>query len=136
MITLERHIGRQRCETCNAEFTVVSGPVFEDRHPFGSYIVGLHGHSSEGRVAQLALALLDRREPEASPIAVALEVSATPREFHMTVVDWTESAWAGESYLGRMLDRAEVVDNPLRPVVLDLAERVLRELSEVRSYFA
>ena len=136
MISLERHVGKQGCKVCDAEFVVVSGSVVEDGHPFGSYIVGLHGHSSEGRLAQLAVALLDRREPEAGPIAVALEVSATPREFRMTVVDWAESPWAGETYLGKMLDKADVVDNRLRPVVLDMVNRVLSELPEVRSYFA
>ncbi len=136
MITLEKQVGKHRCGVCNVEFTVLSGSVFENKHRFGSYIVGLHGHSSEGRIAQLAVALLDRREPEAAPIAVALEVSATPREFRMTVVDWSQSPWAEEAYLGRMLDRADVVDNHLRPVVLDMAERVLSGLSEVRSYFA
>ena len=136
MITLERHVGTQRCEVCSVEVAVLSGAVLENGRPFGSYIVGLHGHSSEGRVAQLAVGLLDRREPGASPIAVALEVSATPREFRIRVVDWAQSPWAGETYLGRMLDRADVVDNPLRPVLLEMADAVLRELSEVRSYFA
>ena len=136
MITVERHPGKHRCETCHVEFTVVSGAVLEDGHPLGSYIVGLHGHSSEGRLAQLALALLDRRDPQADPVAVALEVSATPREWRMTVVEWAQSAWAGETYLGRMLNRAEVVDNPLRSLLLDMADRVVRELPEVQSYFA
>jgi hypothetical protein len=136
VITLDRQVGKQRCGVCDVEFTVLSGPVLEDGHPFGSFIVGLHGHSRQARLAQLALALLDRREPEAAPIAVALEVSATPREFQITVVDWAQSPWAEETYLGRMLDRADVVDNPLRPVVLHLADRVLRELSEIQSYFA
>jgi hypothetical protein len=136
VITLERQVGQQRCEVCDADFAVVSGSVLEDGHPFGSFIVGLHGHLTEGRRAQLAVALLDRREPEASPIAVALDVSATPREFRMSVVDWAESPWAGETYLGKMLDKADVVDNRLRPVVLDMVNRVLSELPEVRSYFA
>jgi hypothetical protein len=136
VITVERHLGRQRCEKCEVEFTVVSGAVLEDGHPLGSYVVGLHGHSSESRLVQLALALLDRRDPAAAPVAVALEVSATPREWRMTVVEWERSAWAGETYLGRMLSRAEVLENPLRPLLLDMADRVLRVLPEVQSYLA
>lgn len=136
MIRVERHVGTQRCEKCNVEFTVVSGAVLELDHPLGSYIVGLHGHSSDVRLAQMALALLDRRAPEALPIAVALDVSATPRAFRLTVVDWAQSAWAGDTYLGRMLGRADVVDNPLMPLLLDMADRVLRELAEVQLYFA
>jgi hypothetical protein len=136
VITVERHVGTQRCQKCSVEFPVVSGAVREHRHPLGSYIVGLHGHASEGRLAQMALALLDRRAPEASPIAVALEVSATEREFRITVVEWAQSAWAEETYLGRMLGRSEILENPLRPLLLDMADRVLDELAEVRSYFA
>ena len=135
MIAVERQLGKQRCKTCGVEFTVVSGAILEDGHPFGSYIVGFHGDSSEGRVAQLALGFLDRRDPGAPPIAVALKVSATRREFNMTVTNWTQSPWGGETYLGRMLDKAEVVDNPLSPLLLDMADRVLRELPEVQAYF-
>ncbi len=136
MVTLQRHIGTHRCRTCNTEFTVVSGPLFENGHPYGSYIVGLHGHSDNGRLAQMALALLDRRQPEAPAVVVALEVSATARELRLKVVDWSQSEWAGDTYLGTMLDGDEVVDSPLRPVVSDVAHRVLRELSEVGSYLA
>jgi hypothetical protein len=136
VITVERHLGKHRCEACHVEFSVLSGAVLEKGHPLGSYILGLHGHSGEARLAQLALALLDRRDPSASPVAVALQVSATEREFQMTVVDWAESPWAGETYLGKMLERVEVVENPLRSLLLDMADRVLRELPEVESYFA
>ena len=135
MIAVEKQLGKQRCRTCGLDFTVVSGAILEDGHPFGSYIVGLHGDSSEGRLAQLALGFLDRRDPGAAPIAVAVKVSATPREFHMTVVDWAQSPWGGETYLGRMLGKAQVVDNPLSPLLLDMADRVLRGLPEVRAYF-
>lgn len=135
MISVERHVGAHRCGRCSTQFVVVSGAIREDDHPLGSYIVGLHGRPCEQRRAQLALALLDRRAPEASPIAVALEVSGTPRELQMTVVEWTESEWAGESYLGRMLGQAEVVDNPLRSLLLDMADRVLQAVPEARAYF-
>ena len=135
MISVERHVGAQRCEKCGAEFVVVSGAIRENDHPLGSYIVGLHGRPCEQWKAQFALALLDRRAPESSPIAVALEVSGTSRELQMTVVEWTESEWAGESYLGRMLGQAEVLHNPLRPLLLDMADRVLQAVPEARAYF-
>ncbi len=136
MTSVERHVGTHRCERCGVEFAVVSGAIRDNDHPLGSYIVGLHGRPCEQRKAQLALAILDRRAPEVSPIAVALEVSASSRELHMTVVEWTESEWAGESYLGRMLGKAEVIHNPLRPLLLDMADRVLQAVSEARAYFA
>jgi hypothetical protein len=136
VITLDRQVSKHRCEACDLEFAVVCGSAFEDGHPFGSYLVGLHGHSTEGPLVQVAIGLLDRREPEAAPVAIALEASATARELRLTVVDWVQSAWAEETYLGRMLDRVDVVDSPLRPLVLQMADQVLRELPEVQSYFA
>ena len=136
MYTLDRQLVRQRCEACDVQFAVLCGSVLEDGHPFGSYLVGLHGHSSLGPLAQVAIAMLDRREPEAGPVAVALEASATAREVRLTVVDWAQSPWAGETYLGRMLDKVDVVDSPLRPIVLQMADQVLRELPEVQSYLA
>ena len=136
MIELEKQVATQRCEACDVDFTVVRGSVVDDGHPFGGYLVALHGHSPEGRLAHVVIGLLDRREPEAAPIAVALEVSGTASEFHHTIIDWAELPLTGETYLGRRLDRAEVLANPLKPVVLQVADRVLHELSEVQSYFA
>ncbi len=136
MLTLDRQVATQHCEACNVDFTVVRGSAFEDKHPLGLYVLALHGHSSQGRLAHLALGVLDRRAPEAAPVAVALEVSATESELRQSVVDWVRSPWASETYLGRMLDRAEALANPLCPVVFHIADHVLRELAEVEAYFA
>jgi len=136
LITLDRQVTTRRCEPCNVDFTVVRGSVFEDEHPLGLYVLALHGHSAQGRLAHLALGVLDRRDPDATPVAVALKVSATDREFRQSAVDWAESPWASETYLGRMLDRADALASPLSPVLFHIADHVLRELPEVESYFA
>ena len=136
MITLDRQVVSQHCDGCNVNFTVVRGSVFEEGKPFGLYLVALHGHSPGSRLAHLALGLLDRARPDLPPVAVAIEVLATPGEFRHSVVNWPESPWASEAYLGRMLDRSEALASPLKPLAFHIADHVLQDLPEVQSYFA
>jgi hypothetical protein len=136
VITINRQIISRRCEPCNVAFDVVRGSVFEDKHPLGLYVLALHGHSPRGRLAHLAVGVLDRRDPEAAPVAIALEVSATEGQFRQSVVEWAESPLAGETHLGRMLDKTEALASPLKPVAFQIADHLLREISEARSYFA
>ncbi len=134
MITFDREIATQRCDACNVDYTVVRGSIFDRGHPFGLYLATCHGHSTPGRVAYLAIGVLDRREPEAAPVAVALEVSAWSGELRQSVVEWAECPWVGAGYLGRRLDREDALAHVLRPVVSQLAGHLLSELAELKAY--
>jgi hypothetical protein len=136
MITIDRQVVVQHCEGCKRDFTVVRGSVFEEGEPFGLYLVALHGHAPGGRLAHLALGLLDRVQPTMPPVAVAIEVLATANEFRHSVVDWPESPWAHEEYLGRMLDREEALASPMKPLVFHVADHILEDVPEVQAYFA
>ena len=131
-ITLDRQVVSRRCEQCGVEFVVVRGSVFERGRPIGLYLIGLHGHTAAGRLAHLALALLDE---SGMPIAVALDMTATPEDFGYSAVDWSDSPWKGETYLGLMLDRADALASPMKPKVFTVAGRIARDLPEVQHYF-
>jgi hypothetical protein len=125
----------QFCDPCRLAFYVVRGSAFEDQRPFGLYLAALHGHSPGGKLAHLAVSVLDFGQPDAGPTAFAIEVSATRTEFRHTLVDWAGSPWARESYLGRMLNRTEALESPLKPLAFQVADRVLGDIPEVQAYF-
>jgi hypothetical protein len=117
------------------DFTVVRGSVYDRDEPFGLYLIGLHGHSPQGRLAHLAIAVLDRSGNEPHPYAVALDVIALPDHLGFSAVDWPSSPWRGEAYLGEMLDREQVLASPHRATFFHIAEHVVRDLSQVQAYF-
>jgi hypothetical protein len=135
-INLDRQVLSKRCEACNTDFVVVRGSVFEEGKPVGLYLVALHGHSSKGRLAHIAIALIDAAQPGLPPVAVAVEVVAAPDEFRLALVDWNQSPWAAETYLGTMLDRAQALESPLKPLVFHVADHVIADIPEVQAYFS
>ena len=135
-MTVDKQVVTQRCDACKTEFTVVRGSVFDNGKPFGLYVVALHGHAPDGRLAHLALGLLDRDHPDLPADALAVQVLATEAEFRQSVVDWRDSPWASEKYLGRMLDRPAALASPLKPLAFHVVEHVLQEVPEIQAYFA
>ena len=134
-ITLDRQILTRNCQDCAVDFVVVRGSVFDGGHPIGLYLIALHGHSAEGRLAHLALALLDNDLSE-PPRAVAIQVTATPEQFGYSIRDWADSPWKDEAYLGVMLDREAALASPRKATVFHVAGHVVRDLPEVQRYFA
>ena len=133
-IALDRQVLRQTCPGCGAEFVVARGSVFDSRKPVGLYLIALHGHGRGRRLAHLALAFLD--EDDASPAAAAICVDATADRFEYTVIDWSESPWKTETYLGSMLDRDAVLASVLKDQMFHVAGHITHDIPEVRQYFA
>jgi hypothetical protein len=120
----------RRCE-CGVEYPVVRGSVFDGAMPVGLYLVALHGHSEHGRGAHLAIALL---QPTGDPVAVAMRVHATPAEIQFSFVDWTDSPWRTERYLGRQWSAEEARASSLKADFVHVAEHVVRDLASVGEY--
>jgi hypothetical protein len=133
-IALDRQVLRQTCPGCGSEFVVVRGSVFESGRPIGLYLIALHGHTAGGRLAHLALAFVN--ESGASPAAAALCVETASDHFAYTVVDWSESPWKTDTYLGSMLDRETVLGSPMKDTIFHVAGHITRDVPEVRQYFA
>ena len=134
-IRLEQQVVSQRCPGCGADFTVVRGPVYDADEGVGLYLIALHGHSPQGRLAHLAVAVLDRSPGgQPRPVAAAMDVLARPDELGFALVEWGSSLWAGEAYLGRLLSPDEVRASPHRAAFFHVAEHVVRELPDVRAY--
>jgi hypothetical protein len=135
-ITLDKQVVTQHCPECGVDFTIVRGSVYDGGQPFGLYLIGLHGHSQQGRLGHLAIAVLDRSGEKPHPSAVALDVIAQPEQLGFSAVDWDSSPWRGEAYLGEMLDREQALASPHRPTFFNIAEHVVRDLPEVQGYFS
>lgn len=136
LITLDRQTVSQYCPGCDANFTVVRGSVYDGGKGVGLYLIALHGHSPQGRLGHLAVALLVRSAREPIPIAAAMNVIAMPEQFGFVLVEWEASPWRGEAYVGRMLSPAEVRCSSHVATFFHIAEHVVEDLPEVRAYFA
>lgn len=138
-ITLDRQVLQQPCGSCAVSFTAVRGSVFDAGKPVGLYLVALHGHSTKGRLAHLAIALVNAQGVDAvrpPSSAAAMDVVATEEQFEVSVVDWKDSPWKGEAYLGQMLDRTSVLSNDRKAVFFHVADHILEDVPEVAAYFA
>jgi hypothetical protein len=134
-ITLDKQVVMQECPECEELFTVVRGSVFGDGEPTGLYLIGLHGHSPDGPLGHLAIAVLDRSTGEPHPYAAAMTVIAMPGQFGFKLVDWDASPWRGETYLGDMLSPSEVRASSHRDTFFHIADHVVEDLPEVDEYF-
>jgi hypothetical protein len=134
-IALQRQVVRRRCEVCSIDFTVVRGPVFGDGTPLGLYLVGLHGHCPEGRIAHLVMAVVDPSQPAPDSVATAIEIRSTSSHFTFSVVDPGASPLSGEPFLGQVLRREEMLNCPQKDLFFHIAEHVVNDLPEVRNYF-
>ena len=135
-ITLDRQVVSQHCDPCSLDFTVVRGSVYAGATPCGLYLLALHGHTSSGRLAHLAVAMLTRDPSDPKPVAIAIEVAESPSALQFSMVNWAGSPWEREAYLGRMLDRDEALASPLKDLALHVSEHIVRDLPEARVYFS
>lgn len=133
-ITLDQQTVSRECLDCGGPFTVVRGSVYGGGQPIGLYLIALHGHTPQGRLAHLAVAIA--KTSIRRPIAMALEVVEAPDQVGFRLVDWSRSPWKSESYLGEMLDRNAALHHQNKALVVHVAEHVMKDLPEVQRYFA
>jgi hypothetical protein len=99
-------------------------------------LIALHGHTPDGLIAHLAVAILDSEQTEPCPYAAAIDVFPLPDQFGFTFVPWSDSPWADETYLGQMLGPEDARQNISCGKFFGIAERVVEDLAEVQDYFA
>jgi hypothetical protein len=134
-ITLDRQAVAQSCPDCGGSFTVIRGSVYDDGAPCGLYLIALHGHSPDGRLAHLAVALVDPAKEAPHPLAAAVVVTERPDQFDCQFVPGAESPWSGEAYLGEMLEPDMARHSPHRERFFAVADRAIGDLPEVADYF-
>jgi len=133
-ITLDKQVVSNHCATCDVDFAVVRGSVYEEGQPFALYLIALHGHS-EGPLAYLAIAIKDPTS-SSRPIAALMLVESTPEEIGFVLTEWESSPWREEGYLGQMLSPEEVRSSPYRAAFFRVAEHVVKDLPEVHEYLS
>lgn len=133
-LSLDQQTIEMTCPECEEDFLVIRGSVFDAEAPVGLYLLALHGHTPSGPVAHLAIGLLDPENEDTDPVAVAMDVVPADGDFGFAVVDWRDSTWQTESYLGEQLDRDEVLEHPRKPDFFEVAGYVARTLPDVGAY--
>jgi hypothetical protein len=121
-----------RCDQCSESFCQITGAIFGDGQPLGFFMLGLHGHSPEGSLGQLAIALCTLQGEAA---AAALVVTTTADSFHYRFLAWGDSPWNSED-LENKLDRDAVLQSQFRETFLHAAKHVTRDVSEISEYFS
>ena len=134
-ITLDHQITREFCNHCQQALTVSRGSVFEDNNPIGIYLGAMHACGS-GRLIHLAIAVRKGYKSAPETSAIALKVRPTSAEIQMSVVNADESSWKTEKYLGKLMDREEALASPLIESFFHIADHIVAEIPEVRSYLA
>jgi len=134
-ITLDKQVVSQHCPECDVNFTLVRGRVYDSGQVFGLYLIALHGHSPEGLLGHLAIAIKDRSSGQPCPVATAMNVINMPEQIGFSLVDWEPPPWRAEAYLGQTLSPDEVRSSPHRPTFFHIAELVVQDLPEVQAYF-
>jgi hypothetical protein len=135
-LSLNRQVVTQECLACAVSFTIVRGSVFDEGEPIGLYMIALHGHDPSGKVARLAIALMDRSAIPPHPYAAAMVVRASGEQYTFSLENWSESPWKDEKYLGEMLDRSAVLESTHNGLFFHMAEHLVSDLSEVGEYLS
>lgn len=132
---LDKQIVLRHCPDCGAEFSVVRGSVYDNGDGIGLYLIALHGHSAYERVGHLAVAILESQSSPQMPLCAAMNVLASADQFGFVLVEWFESPWQGETYLGQQLTPEEVRASRHQSTIFHIAEHVVEDISEVQAYF-
>ena len=132
-ITIDHQDVSQTCDHCHKTFDVSRGSVYEDGEGFSIYLAGMHECHS-GRSVHLAIAVREGYKEFQETCAVAMQVRATETDFEMFVADVKDSPWRGESYLGRMMDREEALNSPLKETFFHIADHVVADNPKVHEY--
>ena len=134
-ISLDRQAVAEDCPDCGASFVVVRGSTYQEGVPCGLYVIALHGHSPDGRIAHLAVALLD---PTGARARRSQPRSSSPRG----PTGSTASSSRGPSRPGGKKSTSARCSSPTTARrsphgvrFLSVAEHVIDDLPEVRDYF-
>ncbi len=134
-ITLDHQIAREFCDHCKQTLAVSRGSVFEDDNPIGIYLAAMHACGS-GRSIDLVIAVREGYKSAPETSAIAIKVRPTSAEIQMSVVNAEESSWKTEEYLGKLMDREEALASPLIDSFFHIADHIVSQIPEVRSYLA
>jgi hypothetical protein len=133
-IRLDQQAFAHKCPGCGVSMEAVHGSVYDEDRPFAIYLVGLHGCDTPEPLAQIAIAVLDREVAPPRKVAAALAVWPTDEQIEFSFRDWKLSPWQGETYLGEMLDRQDVLESAYRSLFLHIAEHLVTDLPRVSQH--
>ena len=134
-INLDKQVVSKMCDDCGVDFTVVRGSIYDTGEPVGLYLVALHGHNAEGKpTAHIAISILEKGLIRKKPRSIALVAFGNESEIGFEVINWKDSPWQYESYLGKMINRTEALKSKQIDKYFHFAEHIAMELNEVHEF--
>jgi hypothetical protein len=82
-----------------------------------------------------ALAIMEGYKGIGETCAVCLKIWVEGAEFRMAVVDSVQSPWREESYLGRIMDRADAMEHPYLSHFFHIVDHVNFSNPTINGYF-
>jgi hypothetical protein len=132
MLTLDHQHATERCNHCSKDYPVSRGSIYDDGRPIAIYLAGLHPCESGGS-AIFGIGVND--EHSAQPESFSIQVWLVNDQYEMTLLNPEQSPWKSHSYLGRMLNRSEVLASPKKTFYFDLADCIVRKNPQVIAFF-
>lgn len=123
------------CECCGGRTTSLTRFVYRDGDAYAIYYAKFSA-SHPDRVVVATVSLGDWGE-EATPeqrVAFAMELRSTASEYHVGLIDGARSPWREAKVIGRTLDREEALAHPLVKEALHVADHMVSDDEQIRSY--
>ena len=132
-IAIDYQVVDQTCDHCQDTFQITRGALYDDSKGFGLYLASLHSCNS-ARVAHLVVAVREGYQAFRETCAVAMQITATEKDFQVAVVNAEDSPWISESYLGRVLNRKEALESPLIQTFFQITDRIVEDNPKIDEY--
>jgi hypothetical protein len=132
-LTIDYQDVTSSCPHCGADYQISRGSVYRDGVGVSIYLTALHQCQS-GKAVHAGIAVQEGKEGFDTTSAAALRVVETNEGHGARVVDWNESPWKNESYLGKLLTREEVLNSPFKDRFFHILDHILAENPTVKTY--
>ena len=116
------------CECCGGTTTRLTRFVYEDDGAFAVYYAAFSDRHPDRTVKMLvSLGEWGEGSTPDQRRAFALHLRVSQANYEVTVTDAEASPWRGKAIIGRVLDRAEALQDPWLPDVFHITDHAVME---------
>ena len=123
------------CECCGADTVTLVRFVLKDSHAHAVYYAQYsRGHESDVISGIVSLGPWGDSALETERLAFPFKMWASDDNYHVALVDASESPWGDETYLGNVLDREEALAHPWRSEVFHLTDHMVSDDPQIGAF--
>jgi hypothetical protein len=125
-----------QCDCCGKTTTTLVRFVRKDGDAHAVYYASFaEGHSERGASAVVSIGPWGEGADPADRAAFALRLWDDQGNFNVTVIDNSDSPWAGKPFLGAPLSREEAMRHPLLPEVFHITDHMFLDDKPLIGFF-